>query len=294
MMGSALASAAQTTLLVLVALSSLSVLSPTQCAEKIGVVTTIHPLGEFIEAIGGDKVAVTVMVPPGSEPHTYEPSPSQMRQVAQAKIYIENGAGLESWMNNIIGSNKRMLLVDSSKNVTFIRSGAGPSEGSRGIDPHIWLSARNAQAQIRNIYQGLALVDPSNQEYYIKNRDAYLQKLKALDGDLNKTFSKHTGNRKFIVLHPAWAYFARDYGLEEIAINLEEKDPGPRYLSEVIDTAMKNNITTIFVEPQFSPKMADVISREIGGKVVSLDPLAENYLENMRLMGQKIADSLRP
>ena len=88
MMGSALASAAQTTLLVLVALSSLSVLSPAQCAEKIGVVTTIHPLGEFIEAIGGDKVAVTVMVPPGSEPHTYEPSPSQMRQVAQAKIYI--------------------------------------------------------------------------------------------------------------------------------------------------------------------------------------------------------------
>jgi len=291
---SALASAAQAALLILVTLSSLSVLSPAHGAEKIGVVTTILPLGEFIEAVGGDKVAVTIMVPPGSEPHTYEPLPSHMKQVAQAQIYVENGAGLESWMDKIIGSNKRMLLVDSSKGVNLINGGAGSSEGSQGVDPHIWLSARNAQVQIRNICQSLIQVDPSNQYYYIKNRDAYLQKLKALDSDLNKTFSKHTGNRKFVVLHPAWAYFARDYGLEEVAINLEEKEPGPRYLSEVIETSRKNNITTIFVEPQFSPKMADVISQEIGGKVVSLDPLVENYLENMRLIGQKIADSLEP
>ena len=291
---SALASAAQAVLLILVTLSSLSVLSPAQGAEKIGVVTTILPLGEFIEAVGGDKVAVTVMVPPGASLIPTSRSPSHMKQVAHAQVYVENGAGLESWMDKIIGSNKRMLLVDSSKGVNLINGGAGSSEGSQGVDPHIWLSARNAQAQIRNICQSLIQVDPSDQYYYIKNRDAYLQKLKALDGDLNKTFSKHTGNRKFVVLHPAWAYFARDYGLEEVAINLEEKEPGPRYLSEVIETARKNNITTIFVEPQFSPKMADVISQEIGGKVVSLDPLVENYLENMRLMGQKIADSLEP
>ena len=94
----ALDSAARVALLILVTLSSLSVLSPAQGAEKIVVVATIHPLGEFIEAVGGDKVAVTVMVPLGSEPHTYEPLPSQMRQVAQAQIYVENGAGLESWM----------------------------------------------------------------------------------------------------------------------------------------------------------------------------------------------------
>lgn len=291
---SALSSAAQVALLVLVTLSTLPILSPAQGTEKIGVVTTIRPLGEFIEAVGGDKVSVTVMVPPGSEPHTYEPSPSQMRQVAQAQIYIKNGAGLESWMDKIIGSNKRMLLVDSSNGENLINDGAGSQKGTQGVDPHTWLSVRGAKVQVRNICQGLIQVDPSNQDYYTKNRDAYLQELSALDADLNKTFSKHTGNRKFIVLHPAWAYFARDYGLEEVAINLEEKEPGPRYLSEVIDTARENDITTIFVEPQFSPKMADVIAHEIGGKVVSLDPLAENYLENMRHMSQKIADSLGP
>jgi zinc transport system substrate-binding protein len=261
----------------------------------VKAITTIAPLGEFVKAVGGDKVNVTILVPPGGEPHTFEPSPSQMRRVADADIYVENGAGLESWMNQIIQVNRRMLLVDSSNGVNLIKGADGGLQTPgliRGVDPHIWLSPRNAKIQVKNICDGLIQVDPPNSDYYLENRDNYLRKLEEIDAYLNSTFIKYQ-RKKFIVLHPAWSYFARDYGLEEIAINAEEKEPGPKYLKEIIDMARTDNITTIFVEPQFNPNMAEVIAKEINGKVVAIDPLAENYPDNMRHVGDLIGSSLK-
>lgn len=269
-------------------------------AGQVRVATTIIPLGEFVQAVGGERVRVTVLVPPGADPHTFEPSPSQIRDVAEADVYVENGAGLESWMGSILKVNPRMLVVDSSKGVDLI---AGEAESAsdaenfgkaRSNDAHIWLSPRDAAIQVRNIRDGLIAVDPAGKDYYINNSDNYITKLKGLDAYLNSTFAR-TKKKKFVVLHPAWIYFARDYGLEQIAIEAEEKEPGPRLMAEIVNDCRENNITTVFVEPQYNPKMAEVIAQEIGGKVVSIDDLAPspNYIDNLKSVGEKIAESLK-
>ena len=253
---------------------------------KINVATTIAPLGDFIMAVGGDKVEVTVLVPPGAEPHTYEPTPSQMKNVAKADLYIMNGGGLEFWMDKVLQINRDMLIVDSSRGVALVNETGGET------DPHIWISLRNAAIQVNNICTGLIQVDPANKDYYIQNRDDYLQKLKALDGELNQTFAAKA-SRIFIVYHPAWTYFARDYSLDQVPILENEKEPGPKYLASVIDKARKNNITVVFVEPQYNPKSAVVIAKEMKASVETLDPLGQNYLEDMRYAGQEIAKSLK-
>jgi len=255
-------------------------------SHKIMVAATIAPLGEFVRAVGGEKVEVTVVVPPGAEPHTFEPTPSLMMNVAKADLYVMNGAGLEFWMDKLLQANKRMAVVDSSRGVALLQE----SEGE--IDPHIWLSLRSAALQVDNICTGLIEVDSQNKDFYIKNRDNYLIKLKALDLELNRTFAGKK-NKIFIVHHPAWTYFARDYNLSQVPLMENEKEPGPKYLGEVIKLARKNNITTIFVEPQFNPKSAEVIAREMNAGIVALDPLAGDYLDNMRNASMEIAQSLK-
>ncbi|MCJ7443594.1 MAG: zinc ABC transporter substrate-binding protein [Methanotrichaceae archaeon] len=251
----------------------------------IKIVTTIAPLEELIRSVGGDKVHIAVMVPPGAEPHTYEPTPIQMKQVADADLYVKNGAGLEFWMDKILQVNKEMLILDSAQGVDLI----GEVEGE--IDPHIWLSLPNAAIQVGNICTGLIKLDPGNADYYLKNRDDYLENLKILDAELNQTFTSKE-KKIFIVYHPSWTYFARDYDLEQVSLMENEKEPGPKYLTEVVELGEKNNISMIFVEPEFNPKPAEVIAREMDAQVVTIDPLAGNYLENMRYVGSKIAESL--
>jgi zinc transport system substrate-binding protein len=252
---------------------------------KIRVAATIAPLSEFVKIVGGDKVAITVIVPPGAEPHTFEPTPSQMREVANADLYVMNGAGLEFWMAKMLQANERMVVLDSSQGIALLQE----SEGQ--IDPHIWLSLRNAAVQVDNICSGMIEVDPQNKDYYKKNRDNYLEKLKALDEELNRTFASKK-SKVFVVHHPAWTYFARDYGLSQVPLMENEKEPGPKYLGEVVDLAKKSNIKTIFVEPEYNPKAAEVIAREMNASIISLDPLAENYLVNMARAGREIAKSL--
>ena len=254
-------------------------------SHRIKVATTIPPLGDFVKAVGGEKVEVTVVVPPGAEPHTFEPTPSLMMNVAKANLYVMNGAGLEFWMDKLLEANKRMVVVDSSQGVALLEERKGE------IDPHVWISLRNAAFQVNNICSGLITVDPANKDYYIKNRDDYLQKLQSLDEELNQTFAGKK-NRVFIVHHPAWTYFARDYDLSQVPLMENEKEPGPKYLGEMIDLARRNNITTIFIEPEYNPKAAEVIAREMNARIVTLDPLAENYYESMAYAGREIALSL--
>jgi zinc transport system substrate-binding protein len=275
----------------LAALLSVAVLlcgcvSPDQTpSEKIRAVVSIAPLGEFVREVGGEKVQVTVLVPPGAEPHTFEPSPSQMKEVAGADLYVQNGAGLEFWMDSLLSVNHEMLVVDSSKGISLLSE-----DGA--ADPHIWLSLGNAEQQVINICDGLVKLDPAGMDAYLRNRDGYLLRLKELDQELKVTFAG-AKRRIFIDHHPAWTYFARDYSLEQVPLMEGEKEPGPRHLSEVILLGRKNNVTAVFVEPEFNPKAAEVIARELNVSVVYLDPLAGNYLENMRQVGEKIAESLK-
>jgi len=240
--------------------------------KVIKVAVTILPLADFVENVGKEKVKVMVMVPPGATPHTYEPTPHQIMDMSGAKVYVKVGSGLDFelvWMDKLRKINKNMLICDSSKGIQLFRK-----------DPHIWLSPVNAKIQVENIYKALVKVDPANREYYAKNRESYVDKLEKLDREIRRGLSG-VKKRKFMVFHPAWGYFAREYNLEQIAVEREGKKPTLRSITELIKQAKEFGIKVIFVSPQFDVKSARVIAREINGRVVFIDPLAKDYIENM-------------
>jgi zinc transport system substrate-binding protein len=248
---------------------------------RIGVVVSVAPEAEFVNAVGGDKVNVTVMVPPGANPHTYEPLPEQLKNVGRAKMYVEVGTPIEfelNYMDKLKNTNPNMLVVNSSNGVSLIPNTA---EHEDGADPHIWVSPKNAKIMVENIYQGLVQTDPANKEYYRKNRDNYLQQLDEVDKNMTQSL-KGKENSSILVYHPAWAYFCKDYHLKQISIESGGKEPTPQEIANIVDFARKNNIKVVFVEPQYNPSSAKVIASEIGGQVVTVDDLSENYIGNMK------------
>ncbi|KSV18974.1 MAG: zinc ABC transporter substrate-binding protein [Dehalococcoides mccartyi] len=266
-------------------LTSLGVFS-LSCADdqtettKLTVAVTILPQASFVKAVGGDKVETVVMVPPGADPHTYEVTPRQMTQLADAQIYAKVGSPIEfelAWLDKLLAVNQDMLVVDCSEGLGLIES-QDPDEP--GMDPHIWLSVRNAKVMVQNICDGLIQIDPDNRDYYEANCSAYLDQLTELDTDISQSLSG-VENRSFIVFHPAFGYFARDYNLTQIGVEQEGKEPNADYLIRLIEEAKANNIHVIFISPEFNTKSAEVIADEIDGQVVIIDPLAEDYISNM-------------
>ncbi len=244
----------------------------------VRVVVSVAPQEEFVKAVGKDKVQVTVMVPSGSDPHTYEPRPQQMQELSQAQLYLMVGSPLEfelTWLDKIRVMNPQMMVVNTSQGITFINN-----QGESSSDPHVWVSPKNAKIMVENTYQALVEVDPDNQWYYQENRDQYLEELDQLDQNLTRSLQK-VKTRKILVYHPAWAYLCRDYGLEQISIEKEGKEPTSQDLAQLVDQARQDNITLVFVSPQYNQRNAQVIADEIGGEVVVVDPLASDYLENM-------------
>jgi len=266
--------------------------APVPVNDKTGVAVTILPQQEFVARVGGDKVDITVMVPPGASPHTYEVTPAQMVQLSKAKAYFKVGSPIEfelAWLDKLLAQNKDMLVVDCSKGVNFIESD-DPDETD--TDPHIWTSPCNVKTMVQNICTGLSQVDPQNSQYYETNRDSYIQKLDELDAEINASLGD-TGSRTFIVYHPAWGYFAHDYGLIQLGIEQEGKEPQAAYMARLINQARSQNIKVIFVSPEFDSRSAEAIAREIGGKVVIIDPLAGDYLDNMRKVASAFKEALK-
>ena len=267
--------------------------------DKIGVVVSIPPQAEFVEKVGGDKVTVTVMIPPGANPHTYEPAPVQLEEVSKAEIYAKVGSGIEfelAWMDKIIKINEKMLVVDCSRGVKLIAISYESGEpvayneydendkdrsNFKGIDPHIWLSLSNAKIMAENIYEGLVQIDPENQKYYERNLGSYLEELDRLDEEIARIFLEKE-NKVIMVFHPTWTYFALDYGIKQMPIEEEGKEPTAEGIKNLIDKARKYDIKVIFASPEFSTKSAEAVAREIGGSVVLISSLKKNYVENIR------------
>jgi zinc transport system substrate-binding protein len=264
-------------------------------AESTGktvVAVTILPQEGFVKAIGGDNVEVVVMVPPGASPHTYEVTPDQMTQLSEAKMYAKVGSPVEfelTWMDKLIAVNKNMLVVDCSKGVELINS-QDPDEP--GMDPHIWLSVKNAKIMVQKICDGLVQVDAANKAYYENNCADYLDKLTQLDSGLAADLSG-VKNRSFIVYHPAFGYFARDYDLKQIGVEQEGKEPDAEYIVRLIEEAKEQDIRVVFVSPQYSTKSAESIAKEIGGQVVIIDPLAKEFIDNMHAIESAMKQAMQ-
>ena len=283
-------------LIILVAIVMLSFcqgcMSSTPTDQKIGVGVTILPQAEFVESVGREKVSVTVMVPPGAEPHTYEPKPSQMVELAKAKMYAKLGSGIEfelANMEKLIEVNKHIFVVDCSKGITLMKS---DDPDDPGMDTHIWISPLNAKIIVQNICDGLVQIDPVNRSYYEKNRDIYNEKLTELDRDIRVGLSG-VKNRTFIIYHPFMGYFAREYKLNQISIEELGKEPTASHIADLIARAKKDNIKVVFVSPQFSTQSARTIASGIGGRVIPIDDLSRNYLTNLRSIANELIEVMK-
>jgi zinc transport system substrate-binding protein len=263
--------------------------------ERLPVFVSIAPQKYFLEQIGKDLVDTQVLVQPGASPHTYEPKPSQMQALSKAEIFFSIGVTFENaWLNKIASSNPGLRIVRTDENIHKISmqghhhhddNGHKHHHHHHGIpDPHIWLSPPLVKIQALSILNALQQVDPSNSTKYEANYKDFIAEIDLLHSELTQIFSEKEGT-PFMVFHPSWGYFADTYGLKQVPIEVEGKDPKPAQLMEVIKYARENNIKVIFVQPQFSSRSAEMVAKEIGGEVVSIDPLALNWSENLRQVG---------
>lgn len=266
--------------------------------DKLSVFVSIAPQQYFVQQIGKELVDVHAMVPPGADPHTYEPKPRQMVSLVKAKLYFAIGIEFEAaWLKKILSTNPQIKVVHTDEGIQKISmtEGTHHSEGQHvrsGLDPHIWLSPPLVMMQARTILNALLEVDPVNRSKYEENYNAFMAELVDLDADFKKIFAGRQGLR-FMVFHPSWGYFARSYGLVQVPIQIEGKSPKPAQIVELIEYARGNNIKIVFVQPQFSSKSAELIAREIGGEVVFVDALAENWSENLREVAGKFEAALK-
>jgi len=288
-------------ILILIAAPSLLALSCSsgeKAGGKIGVVVTLPPQAYFVKKLAGDKADVTVMVPSGASPHTYEPAPSQMTAVAKADMYAKVGSGVEFelvWLDKLLEQNNNLLVVDCSEGIQILESVADehPDNGEldHEMDPHIWMSPIHAVFMVQNICNGLMTIDPANVEYYRQNRDILIEELVQVDRYIRNSLFDVT-NRNFMVYHPAFGYFAKEYDLTMIPIEEEGKEPTASGLTHLIEQAEEYNINVIFASPQFDPRSAGVIADEIGGTVIFIDAMAEDYVTNLRTLADQLAESM--
>jgi zinc transport system substrate-binding protein len=269
--------------------------------EKIRIVTTIMPLAYLIEAIGGDRISITVIVPAGANLHTYEPVPTQMKALGKADLYVKVGSGIEfelAWMDKITRLNRKIAVCDASKGIRLIPMtghNCGSTDAENGHyhgkgDPHIWLSPNNAVLMARNIRDALIGLDPLNEAFYMKNFSVLAVKLDSIKREIQDKLSG-LENRKFLVFHPAWGYFADDFGLLQISAECSGKEPTPRQLKALIKQARHEAIRVVFVSPQFSRKSSKVIADEIGGRIMAIDPLSGDYINNLRETAEAFIES---
>lgn len=257
-------------------------------SSRIHAFVSILPEKGFAERIGGAGLTVEVLVGPGRSPATYEPTPQQMTRLAAAAIYFPVGVPFERvWLEKIRGASPSLVMVDCSEGVAKLSMGRG------AWDPHIWLDPRRAKIIARHMRDGLAGIDPAHAEDYRRRYEALAADLDALDAELAELLAPARG-QSFLVFHPSWSYLAERYGLHQISIEEEGKEPGPRRLVHLIDEARRRGVTSILVQRQFSARTAEAVAREIGARVIRADPLAPDYFENLRAVAREIAAAARP
>ena len=265
------------TIIILITLTTL-------LSAKMQVCVSILPQAFFVQKIAGDLVDIEILVKPGSSPATYAPKPSQLKLISNASLYFTIGVAFEqNWLHRFSSINDNMKLIDTTldiKKISMADEKGHEGHNHKGLDPHVWLDPILVASQTNIIAEALIKEDPKNSNIYIQNRDSFIKELHTLDLEIKKILLEEK-NRKFIVFHPAFGYFAKRYGLEQIAIEKEGKEPSVKYIKKVIDFAKEHNIKRIFVAPQFSQKSAKQIAKHINGVVKSINPLAQKWDENI-------------
>jgi zinc transport system substrate-binding protein len=276
--------------------------SSSNAQTPIKVFVSILPQKYFVERIGAKLVHVSVMVEPGADPHTYEPKPRQMAELTEAIAYFAIGVNFEDlWLEKIADLNPKLLIVRSDNGIDKIPMNASHGHNDQydvnikaqeTFDPHVWTSPPNVKKIARNICNTLIEIDPQNKKFYIANLEAFIKDIDLIDEQFKELF-KNKKDLEFLVFHPAWGYFAKTYGIKQQPIEVEGKEPKPAQLMDIIAQAKERKIKVIFVQPQVSRKKAETIARAINGRVIIADPLAENWLDNLKKQALEFNNALR-
>lgn len=272
-------------------------------AAPLEVAVSILPQKYFVERVGGDAVRVLVMVKPGQSHETYEPTPQQVAALSRSRAYFRIGSPFEDFLlPRAVAANPALVAVDTRAGIELrmmtphdhdhghgrearTRAGSAPS---RVPDTHIWTSPRLVKMQAATIRDALVALDPDRRDAFEAGFARFAADLDALDAEIRALLAGKRG-RAFMVFHPAWGYFADDYGLTQVAIEVEGKEPGPRTLARIIDMAEAEGVRVVFVQKQFGRTTAEAVARAVGGEVVVVDPLAEDFIVGTRAMAAALA-----
>jgi zinc transport system substrate-binding protein len=289
------------------AIAGAVLLGMTACAEPaddgaseeaaLTVATSVPPMGWLAERIGGESVDVIVMTKPGEDPHTYEPSPADMRAMGDADAYVTVDLEFEDvWVPRFTEASPDMVVVDAAADVAKLAD-SGEDEHSEGTDdhseedPHVWTSLKAMAVMGHTLAAELAVLDPDNADAYTANARTLEADITKLDVDISAALAS-SESMTFMVFHPAWGYFARDYDLEQMAVESGGQEPSAAELATLIDSAREEGISVIFVQPSSSTRTADLIAEEIGAEVVVVNPLAEDWLANMQQVASAFEEAL--
>jgi zinc transport system substrate-binding protein len=263
------------------------------------VIVSVLPEKTFTQKIAKDKVDVTVMVEPGSSPHSYEPKPSQMVAISKAQIYFSVGVEFEeAWLERFKSQNPNLKFLDISSGVSKIQMGEGHHHQDEGhekrhhdeLDPHTWTSPKNVSVMAHAIYKALAELDPENKEFYKSNLNDFIKEIKDADAQIRDALKDLEPKSKFMVFHPSWGYFANEYDLVQIAVEVEGKKPKPKEMIAIIKEAKEEKVKVIFAQPEFSDKSARIIAKEAKVSVKKISPLNPDWSQNLIDMAKAIAD----
>ena len=258
--------------------SDQSFVSASSGTAELSAIVSFYPLYEFTKQVGQDKVNVSLLIPPGIEPHDWEPTVNDLQKMHEADLIVINGIGFESWADDIDTVNSDVIIVDTRKGISLIiddalRKDTNHFDRSTG-DPHIWLNPIKAKTQVQNILDALVSIDPENEKFYRQNAQSYQDKLDTLDSKIRTKLS--TCNKDFIAFQNAFTYFAVEYGLNQHSIvNSNEPNIGPtlKTLETVINLAQTFDIDVIFTEETVDTRTSQVIANEIGARVLVLSPI---------------------
>ena len=264
----------------------------TQKSEKPILTVTLEPLRYFTEAIAGNNYEVVSMVPKGSSPESYDPTPQQLVNLSKSQAYFRIGyIGFEqAWMKKLEANCPNMKVYDTSKGIDLIRDKGhwhGDHFHEGGVEPHVWNSTQNALIIADNIYQALCELDSTHQEDYQKRLDVLKQTIRQTDANVRTLVEN--ADSTFLIYHPALSYFARDYGLKQVSIEEGGKEPSPAQLKALIETCRNENVHTIFVQQEFDQRNAQLIAHELGINIVSINPLSYDWVKEMI----RIAEALK-
>lgn len=268
-------------------------------AKKVLVSVTFNALKEFVQVVGGDKVSISTIIPDGTEPHDFEPKAQDLSTLGKAQIFVINGLGMESWVDNAVkaAGNPNLIIIDASTGINPISTSEVADTESQN-DPHIWLSVKSAEIEVLNIKNALIEADPDNITYYETNYNGYITQLERLYNDYSAKFAD-VENKNFVTGHAAFAYLCRDFSLSQNSVEdvFAEGEPSAQQLTALIEYCKENNVTTIFSEAFENADIADTLARETGAQVKAIYTIESNednktYLERMEANYKVIYESL--